>query len=105
MYCRIYFAFIFLLFIPLGALADGCAYGRALTPQLSETYQLAVINLTESTADVSMFIAIEGIPPGQELTYILPFWYKPEGFSLTEDNAEAFRQAITAPAHMSCCMF
>ncbi len=67
--------------------------------QLQETHQLAVINLTESTADVSMFIAIDGIPAGQHLTYILPFWYRPDGFSLHEDTADSFRDSCVAPAH------
>jgi len=96
---RFALAFCILLLLPLLAYADGMAYGKGFTQQLWETHQLAVINLTESTADVSMFIAIEGIPAGKELTYILPFWYRPDGFTLTEDTAEAFRTACVDPAH------
>lgn len=81
------------------AYADGCAWGKGFTTQLRETHQLAVINLTESTADVNMFIAIDGIPAGKELTYVLPFWHKPEGFTLTEDDANAFRRDHVAQAH------
>ena len=95
---RVYGLFIVLL-LPVLAHADGCAFGDGFSQQLSETHQLAVIKLTETTADVSMFIAIEGIPSGQELTYLLPFWYKPDGFSLQEDTASNFRDACVAPAH------
>ncbi len=85
--------------IAAAACADGLAYGRGFTAQLLETHQLAVIHLTPTTADVSMFIAIQGIPAGQEITYILPFWYRPDGFTLTEDDASAFRTRVVDPAH------
>jgi hypothetical protein len=93
------YALMLLLALPLLGRADGCAFGKGFTPQLRETHQLAVIILTQTSADVSMFIAIEGIPAGQELTYILPFWYRPEGFSLMEEDAQTFRTERVAPAH------
>ncbi|MEI7833726.1 MAG: hypothetical protein WCJ56_11090 [bacterium] len=88
-----------LLLLPLAVRADGLAYGKGFTQQLQETHQLAVINLDETTADVSMFIAIEGIPAGEELTYILPFWYKPVDFTMTEEDAKTFRETRVAPAN------
>ena len=88
-----------LLLLPLSVWADGLAYGKGFTRQLQETHQLAVINLDETTADVSMFIAIEGIPAGEELTYILPFWYKPIDFTMTEEDAKTFRETRVAPAN------
>ena len=92
-------AIIALLLLPLAVWADGLAYGKGFTEQLRETHQLAVINLDETTADVSMFIAIEGIPTGEELTYILPFWYKPVDFTMTEESAFTFRKDTVQPAH------
>ena len=82
-----------LLVAALAALADGCAFGKGFSAQLRETHQLAVINLTESKADVSMFIAIDGIPEGKPLTYILPFWHKPDDFTMTEEDERSFRVA------------
>jgi len=99
LYCRHCLAIIIILLSPLAGIADGFAFGKGFTPQLWETHQVAVINLTEKTADVSMFIAIEGIPEGQEVTYILPFWYHPDGFSLTEETASLFWDIYGAPAH------
>ncbi|MHB9134576.1 MAG: hypothetical protein ACYDBB_26180 [Armatimonadota bacterium] len=87
------------LVVPGAGLADGMAWGKGFTPALRETHQLAVIGLTESTADVSMFIAIEGIPAGQELTYVLPFWSAPVGFAMAEDEASNFRGRYVEPAH------
>ncbi|MEI7833725.1 MAG: hypothetical protein WCJ56_11085, partial [bacterium] len=40
-----------------------------------------------------------GIPAGEELTYILPFWYKPDGFTMTEESAGTFRENTVKPAH------
>ena len=99
MHYRLIPVIIALLLLPLSVWADGLAYGKGFTRQLQETHQLAVINLDETTADVSMFIAIEGIPAGEELTYILPFWYKPVGFTMTEESAQTFRDTRVKPAH------
>jgi len=90
MHYRIAFIIVLLLLYPLAVLADGCAYGKGFSRQLLETQQLAVINLTETSADISMFISIEGIPAGKEITYILPFWYRPNEFSLTEEDHDTF---------------
>ncbi len=98
MLCRSTIATICLLVSTLTLFADGFSFNRAFR-QIRETHQLAVINLTETSADVSMFIAIEGIPAGEEITYILPFWYQPEGFSLQEDTARAFRDTVVSPVH------
>ena len=98
MFRRLLLVMLILLCCSLAVLADGCIFGRDIS-QLRETHQLAVIHLTESTADVSMFIAIEGITAGQQVTYILPFWYQPEGFSLAEDDALSFRHRCVEPAH------
>ena len=95
---RLCLAMILCILLPLTACADGCIWGRGLS-QFRETHQLAVIHLTESTADVSMFIAIDGIPAGEQVTYILPFWYQPQDFTLKEDLARAFRDSLVTPAH------
>ena len=98
MHNRWVLSIILTLLLPLTACADGCIWGRGVS-QFRETHQLAVINLTESRADVSMFIAIEGIPAGEQVTYILPFWYRPDNFTLREDTARTFRDSLVAPAH------
>lgn len=46
-----------------------------------------------------MYIAIDGIPPGETVTYILPFWHKAEGFTLEEMESPAFREQCVRPAH------
>ncbi|MEI7833011.1 MAG: hypothetical protein WCJ56_07440 [bacterium] len=79
--------------------AAGFAYGPGVTPQLQVSNQLAVVNLTETSADVTMFISLEGIPEGEEISYVLPFWGKPEGFSLVEDDVENFRKTYVHPAY------
>lgn len=99
MNARFFLLLAVVLCISLAVLADGCAYGKGFSPQLRETHQLAVIRLTETTADVNMFIAIDGIPAGKEITYILPFWYQPLNFSLTEEDSQSFRSECVNPAY------
>ncbi|MHB0938876.1 MAG: hypothetical protein ACYC6A_20965, partial [Armatimonadota bacterium] len=87
-----------LLLAALAARADGFAYGKGFR-MLHETDQLAVIDLDEGKADVSMFIAIGGIPAGETVTYVLPFWYRPDGFSLEEMPSYKYRDQYVRPAH------
>ncbi len=84
----------------LGALiahGDGFAYGKRNLP-LRETGQVAVLRLEPGGVTVDMFIAIDGIPRGETVTYVLPFWHKPEGFRLEEMEANTFRKAFMQPA-------
>jgi hypothetical protein len=66
--------------------------------EIQETDQVAVIHLARSGATVDMFIAIDGIPAGQTVTYILPFWHKPDHFALEEMESHAFRSRYVRPA-------
>ncbi len=77
--------------------ADGLYFSKRPVI-LQQTDQLAVIDLTETRADVAMYIAIDGIPAGEEITYILPFWYPPKDFRLDEMTAEDFRMGYAVPA-------
>ena len=47
---------------------------------IRETDQVAVIELAPGNVTLDMFIAIDRIPGGQTITYVLPFWQKPEGW-------------------------
>jgi len=87
-----------LLCAVLAARADGFSYGKSFR-MLNETDQLAVIHLDETTADVSMYIAIDGIPAGETITYVLPFWYRPDGFAIEEMNSADYRTKYVKPAH------
>jgi len=83
-----------LLLLAVAAMADGVAYGR-LFPVIQETDQTALVHLGKGRVDVDMYIAIDGIPPGETLTYILPFWQKPEQFALEEIDGQQFYEAHT----------
>ena len=87
-----------LLLAALAARADGFSYGKGFH-MLHETDQLAVIDLDEEQADVSMYIAIDGIPAGETITYVLPFWYRPDGFSMEEMAPADYREKYVEPAH------
>ncbi|MHB9026409.1 MAG: hypothetical protein ACYC7E_19900 [Armatimonadota bacterium] len=90
--------FCLLLLCALVARADGFAYGKSFH-RLQETDQTAVIHLAPNAVTVDMYIAIDGIPKGETITYILPFWHKPEGFTLEELDGARFRETIVKPAH------
>lgn len=60
-----------------GFVIDGNAY-----PNMQETDQVALIHLEKDRVNVDMYIAVDGIPAGKTVTYVLPFMYKPENFSL-----------------------
>lgn len=89
---------LLLLLLPCLARADGFAYGKSMRV-IRESDQLAVIHLDERQADVNMFIAIDGIPAGETVTYVLPFWYRPDGFTLTEMDNVDFQKQIVSPAN------
>ncbi|MHB9109475.1 MAG: hypothetical protein ACYDCO_20660 [Armatimonadota bacterium] len=65
---------------------------------LRETDQVAVIDVNDRRADVSMYIAIDGIPAGQTVTYVLPFWYAPQDFAMEEMESARFREQCVNPA-------
>jgi len=81
----------------LAAHADGFAYGKSFF-MLRETDQAVVIDMGEDTVDVSMYIAIGGIPPGETITYVLPFWYRPDAFTMTEMEPRDYRAKYVVPA-------
>jgi len=85
---------VILALLTVAALADGMSYGR-LFPVIQETDQTALVHVGRERVDVDMYIAIDGIPPGESLTYILPFWQKPEHFALEEVDAQQFYAAHT----------
>ena len=89
---------LLLLAAPLLTLADGFAYGKHFN-LYQETDQLAVVNLKPGMATVDMFINIDGIPAGESVTYILPFWNKPEDFILEEMERIDYLRNIARPAH------
>lgn len=66
--------------------------------ELRETDQVAVVHLEPGRATVDMYIAIDGIPAGQSITYILPFWHEPVGFTLEEMDGPSFRARCVQPA-------
>ena len=73
--------------------ADGfTTYGASSFNSIWETDQLALIELTPARVTLDMYIAIDPYPQGQTITYILPFWQKPEGFSMTAESADDFRE-------------
>jgi hypothetical protein len=67
------------LYLALAVFADGMAL-----PALRETDQVAIIDMQPGCVPLDMYIAIDGIPAGKTVTYVLPFWRKPGGFSLEE---------------------
>jgi hypothetical protein len=89
---------LMLVFVSLAARADGFAYGKGFQ-MLQQTDQVAVIDMDEERADVSMFIAIGGIAEGETITYVLPFWYRPDGFELKEMAPADYREKYVKPAH------
>jgi hypothetical protein len=76
------FFLLLVLTLAISSFADGFAYGKGrrdkVITQIQETHQIAAIKLQEGRADVSMYIAITDIPEGETITYILPFWYRPD---------------------------
>ncbi len=88
---------LMLLLLPVVCFADGFA-AKGFTPTLRETDQSAVIRLEPGRATVDMYIGITGIPQGKTITYILPFWYKPEGFRMAEMEAGTYQQRYVQPA-------
>jgi len=86
-----------LLLTALAARADGFAYGKSFY-LLRETDQAAVIDMDENRVDVSMYIAIGGIPAGETVTYVLPFWYRPDAFTMTEMEPRKYRAEYVFPA-------
>jgi hypothetical protein len=80
---------LILLAVAIAARADGFAYGKGLH-SLRETDQTAVIGLDDERADVAMYIAIDGIPAEETISFVLPFWYAPEGFKLEEMDDREF---------------
>jgi len=81
-----------LLSLALAAFADGCVLSPQYLERLRETDQVAVIDLTHNGPTVDMFIAIDGIPAGKTITYVLPFWQKPEGLTLEEMDGKRFKE-------------
>jgi hypothetical protein len=80
------------------ARADGFAIGKpGYFRQVGETDQVAVIDFGPRQVDAHMFIAIDGIPSGETLTFILPFWHKPEGFAMEAMEGKEFREQYTTP--------
>jgi len=77
--------------------ADGMALSKLL-PMITETDQVAVIALDRTGVNLDMYIAIDGIPADQTVTYVLPFWHRPEGFSLEQMDGKAFYSAYTQSA-------
>ena len=84
---------LFLLILTIAVWADGfTTYGVHAFNSIRETDQVAVIRLEPKRVTLDMFIAIDGIPQGETVTYILPFWHKPEGFTLEAMKGEDFRK-------------
>jgi len=80
-----------LLLLPLAA-ADGMYVPRPFSGSIFETHQLLAANLSESRADVSLFISMESNSTG-EITYLFPFKEKPLSFSVEETNVSAFKKS------------
>ncbi len=55
----------------LAVRADGMALS-VLLPRITETDQVALIDLQRDGVTVDMYIAIDGIPAGKTVTYVLP---------------------------------
>ncbi len=81
-----------LLSLAVSAMADGMVLNPEAIERLRETDQLAVIDLDHDGATVDMFIAIDGIPAGKTITYVLPFWHRPVGFTLEEMDGKRFSE-------------
>jgi hypothetical protein len=89
---------VLLVLLPLLARADGFAYGKdGVFQRLTETDQIAVVHCEPGRVTLDMYIAIDGIPPGETITYVLPFWQKAEGFTLAEEDSESFSRRHTWP--------
>jgi hypothetical protein len=86
-----------LLTLISAAYADGFVYGTEFY-RLRETDQGAVIRLKPGQATVDMYIGIDGIPKGKTITYVLPFWYAPDGFRMEEMTGHDFRWDYQVPA-------
>ena len=86
-----------LLCAALAVRADGFAYGKSFLT-LHESDQAAVIDMDENSVDVSMYIAINGIPEGETITYVLPFWYRPDDFTMKEMKPREYRSEYIVPA-------
>jgi len=89
-----YIAVLFLCTLTLTVWADGFTiptYGVRAFYSITETDQLAIINLAPKAVTLDMFIAIDNIPVGQTITYVLPFWQKPEGFTMNALSGQYFR--------------
>ncbi len=72
--------------------ADGfTSYGVSTFNGIWETDQVAVIDLAPGGVTLDMYIGIDRIPRGQTITYVLPFWQKPEGFTMGAMSGDDFR--------------
>lgn len=87
---------ILLMLLPVGLTvgvwADGCTIYGSSFGRISETDQVALIRLEPARVTLDMYIGIDDIPPGQTITYILPFWQRPDGFTMTAMTARDFRE-------------
>ncbi|HEY3378799.1 MAG TPA: hypothetical protein VGL77_15030, partial [Armatimonadota bacterium] len=91
---------VFLTGLGLAGWADGfTTYGTRWFNRIAETDQVAVVRLEPGRVTQDMFIAIDRIPAGQTVTYILPFWQKPEGFTMTAQTSDGFRAEIIYPQY------
>ncbi len=88
---------LLLLGAALAGRADGFAYGNHFQ-DIQETTQTAVVRVEPGAVTVDMFIVIDGIPKGETVTYVLPFWHRPDGFTLREETPRAFHNAVMQPA-------
>jgi len=89
---------VVLIGLAFAAWGDGfTTYGTHAFASIRETDQVAVINLAPGRVTLDMFIGIDRIPRGETVTYILPFWQKPEGFTMATMAGKDFREQNIIP--------
>lgn len=91
------FALLFICLAP-AAWTDGfTTYGVRSFNSINETDQVSVIRLEPKRVTLDMYIGIDGIPTGQTVTYVLPFWQQPQNFTMTAQQGDDFRKVVIAP--------
>ena len=90
-------ALLLLMALAVCAHADGMTLSSS-ADRLQESGQAAIINLDGQGATLDMYIAIDGIPAGSAITYVLPFWHKPEDFRLEMMDGKQFAELYLKPA-------
>ncbi len=61
--------------------------------------QVTVLTLGPTGVTVDMHLTLVGLRKGETVSYVLPFWYEPRGFTLDEEDVQAFQDRYVEGAY------